>query len=77
MPEPIKWGLKQNNIELQKIAYSRQFWVILGLYIILIIPVAFAIDSISLGGSVNGQQTSSGMGLNFFHFPKVICIEHD
>jgi ABC-2 type transport system permease protein len=59
------------KIELQKIIYSRQVWIILGLYILLIIPVAYLIDSISLGGSSNGEAMHGGMAINFFNFPAV------
>ena len=59
------------KIELQKIIYSRQLWIILGLYILLIIPVAYAIDSVSLGGSSNGEAMPGGMAINFFNFPAV------
>ncbi|HAV25117.1 MAG: hypothetical protein QNL27_01570 [Bacteroidia bacterium] len=59
------------KIELQKIIYSRQLWIILGLYILLIIPVAYAIDSVSLGGSSNGDAMPGGMAINFFNFPAV------
>jgi len=59
------------KIELHKIIYSRQVWIILGLYILLIIPVAYLIDSISLGGSSNGEAMPGGMAINFFNFPAV------
>ena len=62
------------KIELQKIIYSRQVWIILGLYILLIIPVAYAIDSISLGGSSNGEAMPGGMAINFFNFPFIINV---
>lgn len=58
------------KIELQKIIYSRQVWIILGLYILLIVPVAYAIDSISMGGSANGEPTP-GMSIDFFSYPAV------
>ncbi|PCJ66275.1 MAG: hypothetical protein COA58_05730 [Bacteroidetes bacterium] len=59
------------KIELNKTLYSRQIWIILGLYIVLLVPVAFAIDSINFGGN-SGEIPNPAIGtFTIFNHPTV------
>ncbi len=65
------------RIEFHKLLYSKVFWIILGLYIILLAPIAFWLDSILTTITVNnGEQQPSissliMQGYSVFNFPDV------
>lgn len=64
------------KIELNKVLYSKAFWMIFGLYLALLGPAAFAMDKIFKGSSVsvNGQPNIAEMllqGYSIFKFPYV------
>jgi len=65
------------KIEIHKIFYSRTFWIILGLYIVLLTLIALGLDSILKSFTVNnGKQQQSVANLVFqgysvFNFPGV------
>ncbi|MBL4709940.1 MAG: ABC transporter permease subunit [Flavobacteriales bacterium] len=48
------------RIELTKIIYNRTFWIILGLYVLLMVPIAFQLEdflnSISINGGADPKQ---------------------
>jgi ABC-2 type transport system permease protein len=65
------------KIEFTKLFYSKTFWIIIGLYILLLAPIANSFDSIfknvHIGGQ-NNQPNIAGMlaqGFSAFDFPKV------
>ena len=69
------------RIELNKIVYSKVFWITLGLYVILIIPIAFYLEdfigsfSINIGsGEASAKQPVGNMLLgdrSIFSFPGI------
>ncbi len=66
------------KIEFQKLLYSSSFWVILGLYIVLLAPIAFGFENILKSVSFdngNHQQPSMSslllQGYSIFNFPEV------
>lgn len=64
------------KIEFHKILFSRTFWIILGLYIALLAPIAFGFDNILKAFSINNDKQpslSSFMlqGYSVFNFPGV------
>jgi len=64
------------KIELHKIRYSRTFWIILGLYIALLAPVAIGFDHIFKSfsfGNANQPSTANIMlqGFTVFNYPGV------
>jgi ABC-2 type transport system permease protein len=66
------------KIEFHKILYYRTFWIILGLYIVLIAPIAFGFESILSSFVIHngkpGQSSLSSLilgGYSVFDFPEV------
>jgi len=65
------------KIEFHKILFSRTFWIILGLYVVLIAPIAFGLenilDSISFGKGRHQPPMASMLlqGFTVFDFPGV------
>ncbi|MCI5055597.1 MAG: hypothetical protein MRY83_05775, partial [Flavobacteriales bacterium] len=66
------------KIELHKIKGNTAFWIILGLYTILFMPLAFALDGIldSFSININGQEQPSLsdallQGFSVFNFPHI------
>ena len=65
------------KIEFHKILFSRTFWIILGLYVVLLAPIAFGfeniLDSISFGKGRHQPQMASMLlqGFTVFEFPGV------
>jgi len=66
------------KIEYQKLFYNRSFWVMLGLYVVLLAPIAFSFDSLitSVEVNVNGQESSNLAamllaGFTVFDFPGI------
>lgn len=64
------------KIELNKVLYSKAFWMVFGLYLALIGPASFAMDKMFKSSSIsaNGQPNIADMllqGFSIFKFPYV------
>ncbi len=64
------------KIEFHKLLYSRTFWIVSGLYIVLLAPIAFGFENILKSFSIsNGKQPSMSsfllQGYSVFNFPDV------
>jgi len=70
------------KIELNKMLYSKVFWIIIGLYVLLIVPIAFQLEDMiggfSMSTNTNGQEASQPSmgsmlvsGNSIYKFPAV------
>lgn len=50
------------KIELNKILYSKVFWIILGLYLLLIVPIAFQLEDMIADFNVSASSGGKGEG---------------
>ena len=64
------------KIEFQKLLYSRTFWIIFGLYVVLLAPISFGLDGILKSVNISGGKQPSVAnlllkGYSVFNFPGV------